>query len=252
MQFKELLSRIELIKSGNYNVKIPTPAFANLIMSGAMDEMFDHPLTLKERLKAIEDLKTAAGSEATLSNAKQPQLDINKIKNEFSRMRWLKNTNPLFSFNMYEYYSQAVLSMENYKPFNRNGIVYIKTEEQANTWIFKNWTCATKPEIVNIIQNNNKDYHQTTKIGIGFVCVLDKYAIKKNEQWGDICEVTFNDGQDTFNAVIWADRDTKKTPPKLLAAIKSLPGKPCIALGKLSVKNDRIGMNLYKVQELLT
>lgn len=252
MDFQELLNRIAMIKADKYDIKIPVSALANLIMAGAMDSMFPTTPDLKTRLQAIEALKKTAKSDASLSNAKNPKVDINNIKNEFSRMRWLKNTNPLFTFRMYEYYKCAILSMQNYKPMQKSGMVYVKSNEDGwLTWIFKSWNICLKPDVIQTINRINTDHNQINKIAVGFVCVLDSYVIKKNKDYGDICEVSFDDGQGVFTGVVWSDRETNKTPAKMLASIKDLVGKPCIAIGKLSIK-QRIGFNLLKLQELLT
>jgi hypothetical protein len=252
MNFQELLDRIEMLKAEKHDIKVHVGALANLFMSGALDSFFETKPTLKERFQFIAAIKKAANSEASLSNAKQPQLDINNLTSEFTRMRWLKRSNPLFSFRMYEYYKSAILSMKNYQAIDKGGLVYLKaTEEGWNTWIFKSWNACTQSDVVNIIQNINNDHNQTVKIAVGFVCVLDKFVVKKNDEWGDILEVFFDDGQGSFSAVVWSDRKTKKSPPKLFETVKELVGKPCICIGKLTNKN-RVGLNLWQLQELLS
>lgn len=254
---EQFLEEITTIKAGNFDVKIPTAAISYLAMFGGMDKYLGRNLKVKDRFELIEQIKDITGSEASFSNAKQPKLDINNIKSEFHRLLWKKHVCPIYTMKMYEYYESAILSMETYtsakkESAKRAGIVYTKEPLQGHqVWIFKNWSSCTQTNMLDFIVKINSDEYQKQKIAVGFVCLLDKFTVKPNEKYGDMCDVVFDDGQGYFNGMVWSDKRTKKTPLGILTAIKSNVGKPCIVIGKVSKRGPYTSFTVWDIQELL-
>ena len=243
-KFQELLEKILVLKSDyeSGQVKITVPGVMTLIMAGGMDSLFDHALTVKDRLVAIEQFKKAMGSKASLPKTKTTGIGMAFITDEFSRSLWMCNVNPLFSFKICDYYKDAIESME-FVPTGTPNLRFRKekTDLGGPVDIFGSLNSLFDPRTLNIYSSKNMLRQPA------IVAIYKGYATQ-NWSGGKFRKLTIDDGASEMTAVCWPSRQTGDFDKKLENAMKNYKGLPCLFVGKVGMNR---GFRSFTISDII-
>lgn len=242
-KFEELLEKISELKKNyeNGQIKINVSGVMTLLMSGAMDSLFDEPLTIKDRLDAIEKFKKAAASKASLPKNKGSAIGMSDINDEFTRNLWMTNVNPLFSFKICDFYKDAIESM-NFKPTGAPNLRYRKerTDLGGPVDIFGSFNSLFDPRTLNIYSSKNMTRQPA-------IVAIYKGYTTQNWSGGKFRKLTIDDGSSEITAVIWPDRKTGGYDKKLENAMNTYHGFPCLFIGKIGMNKGFKSFTVYDI-----
>lgn len=245
--FEEFLKKVSTLKKvyKTGSLKISAPAVYNLIMAGAFDSMISNgEVSLGMRFEAIEMFKKASGSKAQLPKSKTGSLGMDEIKEEFDRRLWLSGTNPLYSFRVCDFYSEALKSIG----FNSTGTRHLryrkeKTDFSAPVDIFGSFQSLFLPKTMRIYGNKNMP-RRPAIVGI--------YRGYETKTWGNgnqFRNIKISDGGTEGEATMWPAYGTTEFDKNIENSLKMNRGKACLFIGKLST--SKRGYKSFTLQSVV-
>jgi DNA polymerase III alpha subunit len=240
MKFQDLLTKLKNFKN-DYNTKdlsIDVRGLATLLMAGAMDSLFDAPLTVHQRKEAIEELKKAMKSVSTLTSSKSDDISLAHIDNELTRNLWLSKNNPLHRFSLSGFYSSALCSM-GFQPCSEKGVSF--TSEQAD--IMNSFTDMFEERLLSLYSNPN--YSRDCAI----VAIYKNKEVMTCKNGSKRMSLTFFDGVSEMTVTAWSNRRTKEFDSNLLMRIKE-KNVPLLIFGRPGKYMGRNQFTLDLVLEL--
>jgi hypothetical protein len=239
LKWRAFLEKIEDLKD-NYNTKeLPLAAggFQTLLMSGAMDSLFDEYLTLDKRYEKLEELKKALKSKAKLSEGKGEEIGLAKVTNELTRNIWMAQVNPMYQFSMASFYSSALKAMRFVK-VRDSGI----THESDDTDLVASFADLFDDKIVDFYGNYNCERL------LGFIAIYEGQTMKTCSNGKQKRDVKLFDGTTRFNATVWPMRNSNdKFDQGIMMRLKE-KDRPLLVIGRPSKKN---GYSNFTISSLL-
>lgn len=239
LKWEALLEKIEDLKD-NYNTKeLPLAAggFQTLLMSGAMDSLFDGYLTLEKRLEKLEELKKALKSKAKLGEGKGEEIGLVKVTNELTRNIWMAQVNPMYQFSMASFYSSALKAMR-FTKVRETGI----THESDDTDLIASFADLFDDKIVDFYGNYN------CQRLLGIVVIYEGQVMKTCANGKQKRDVKLFDGTTRFSATVWPMRNSNdKFDQGIMMRLKE-KDRPLLVIGKPSKKN---GYSNFTISHLL-
>lgn len=238
MNFQDLLDKIRTFKE-EYNSKelsLDMRGMATLLMSGAMDELFDKPLTTQMRLEAIEQLKKAMGSKSELASSKKDEMGIADIDNELTRNVWLSKSNPLHKFSLSNFYSSALGSM-GFQRSSDFGISFTSAE----TDIMESFSSMFSDKLYERYSNTN------CRRECAIVAVYKDKSTMVCKNGSKKMNLVFFDGTSEMGLTSWSNRKTGEFEKCLLMRTKE-KNVPLLVIGRPS---KFMGRNQFTIQSVL-
>ena len=107
-----LLHLKEAKKQKRKDIKLDVGTLTALLFSGAMDELFDEPLSLEEYKERREEMAKALNSKAQLPKKKKTEnIGLNEVSTDLKLNLWRIQANPLAGFSFVDYYSDYFKSL---------------------------------------------------------------------------------------------------------------------------------------------
>jgi hypothetical protein len=238
MNFEGLLEKVKTFKD-DYNTKelsLDMRGMATLLMAGAMDSLFDKPLSTQMRIEAVGQLKKAMGSKSELASSKKDEMGIADIDNELTRNVWLSKSNPLHKFSLSSFYSSALNSM-GFQKCADSGISF--TSDQTD--IMESFSSMFTDKLFDRYSNQN------CRRECAIVAVFKDKSIMTCKNGSKKMNLTFFDGTTEMSLTSWSNRRTGEFEKGLLMRTQE-KGVPLLVIGR---PGKYMGRSQFTIQAVL-